>query len=435
MLIEFSVANFLSFKERVTFSMLASKASENPENVFQPESASGNLSLLKTAAIYGANASGKSNLIDAFFFMRSFVLNSVKQGSTDQKIARRPFKIDQGCIDKPSYFNLVFIYEGIEYDYGFEIDNHRVHREWLKIRQSKKQALVFDRRFSKAKNKEGYQYKKGTAWQGEWKSIQSVTRPDSLFLSVASQFNNEITENVTDYFRTYLEKIIPETIDTNNPIFTNELALQSVAHKFILNYLKKADLGIVDFNVSKVPLTENQYEFVTAISKIFNRPSLKNEFTDKVKYNYDTTTIHSGVDLKGNPANIEFTLNEESDGTRKFYTLSGPLFKVLYKGSVLIVDELDARLHSLLTRWLIGLFHNPKTNPKNAQLIFATHDAGLLDRKLLRRDQIWFTEKGEDSATKLYSLWDIKIRNKEDIRKGYLMGRYGAIPFLEQNGD
>ncbi|OGP59148.1 MAG: hypothetical protein A2V67_07565 [Deltaproteobacteria bacterium RBG_13_61_14] len=455
MLIEFSVENFLSFKERATLSMVAAKDNALPPNFIR--SAQGtNLNLLKSAVVYGANASGKSNLIDAIRFMRNFLRTSTQNQQGDTPIKITPFKLDAAMVSKPSTFDITFLWRGVRYNYGFSADSQYIHREWLFSYEKKKGRMLFERT-QKTKKSEP-QFRFSSYWEGERKRLAKRARSQALFLSVAAQFNNKLADNVMSWFQEWLKFISWNPAEGSDFFKTCRLIQREAGKKEeIIDFLKQADLGIRDFIVEKVPIGHLKVKSklpgkYKKVMKDFDRAvkaldktltNVLKEISKKGSEPYELSknnviTVHEGKDKSGHFMNIPFEFTEESDGTQKFFSLSGLWLDALEKGATLVVDELDVRLHSLLTKWLIQTFHKEELNQKGAQLIFTTHDASLLDKALFRRDQIWLTEKESDGATSLYSIWDFKEgkpRKEENLQKGYLAGRFGAIPILESWGN
>jgi len=424
MLIEFSVGNYLSFKDKVTLSMVASSDKSMPENVI--ESAQGTkLNLLKTTALYGPNASGKSNFLKALNFMRWFIIRSSREGQIGDEIEVTPFKLDLSYLNKPSEFEITFLKDGVRYSYGFKVDRKRVYEEWLYSYPLKKPRVLFDRKFDE---KNPFYF--GPNWEGESETLSTKTRDNALFLSVAAQWNNKLAQTILRWFFDQLNNLYPLPTISSEQFFTITRAHKDPELKQKINkFLKVSDLGIKYFETKEIPFFETK-EWLETPEEVKNR-ILKGIPEGEKPGSIDFDFIHKGLDTKREEVEVIFKVTEESDGTQKIFSLAGPWIFVLEKGLTLIADELDVRLHPQLTTWLISMFHDKNINKKGAQLIFATHDSGLLDQKLFRRDQIWFTEKNPEGATDLYSLWEIKnIRKDENFRKGYISGRYGAIPFL-----
>ena len=419
MLLEFSVANYLSFRERVTLSLVASKDTEHPENTF-PLSGKSDLSLLKSVGIYGANASGKSNLMNALRFMTRFVLTSASEMQRGDVIEVVPFKLDPKTISEPSEFELVFVAGEERYVYGFTADSKQVHEEWLTATRMtaarRKPRVLFER-------SPGTEMHFGDSWRGDRLKLQKVTRPNALFLSVAVQFGNPIAEPVFDYFKNTIGTISDRPETTFEKLYTAyRLATDEAFAEYIQRFMKVGDLSIERFSVEEVPLPETEM-WANLSDKV--RQSILADLPDEQKA---TVRVIKSLHRTSEGSEVAFDLDkEESAGTRRLFALAGPWFQVLDEGLVLLVDELDVHLHPLMTRFLLKLVHSAEGTP---QLIFTTHDSSVLDANLFRRDQIWFVEKDEFEATKLYSLWDYKSRKDENFGKGYLDGRYGATPII-----
>jgi uncharacterized protein len=399
-MIEFSVGNYRSFKDVVTFSMVAAPIGhENEEidlnNVF---AIAKDINLLRSAAIYGANASGKSNLVRAILFMRTFVVNSVSRRFKDP-IDTEIYKLSKDTETEPSYFEIIFAIGTTRYRYGFEVDRLRVKSEWLYQTLSTEEAELFSREGQDINVSEKF---------SEGQELIKRTRSDALFLSVVTQFNGDIATDILYWFYSL-------TIISN---IDNEILYQSTSNyiliedgdskKHLIDLIKSLDLGVEDIKLLENPLVNEEYPFDREIQ------------TTHWKYDSDCKKLSLE----------QFDIGEESAGTQKLYRLSGLLVRMLENGGVLIVDELDDRLHPLITNAIVKLFNSPKTNPKNAQLIFTTHDTNLLSSNLFRKDQIWFTEKNRYGATDLYSLAEYKIPEQSSFEQDYIAGKYGAVPFI-----
>ncbi|MEH1921874.1 AAA family ATPase [Nostoc sp.] len=417
MLIEFSVGNYRSFKEQVTFSMVAAnlvakdkKLDEN--NVFEIDD---DLKLLKSAAIYGANASGKSNLATALGFMRWFMINSSKETQSTEKIGIERFKLSTETEDKPSFFEIVFLINGKRYRYGFEATIEKVVSEWLFDVPKIKETRLFERKLNKISVSKRFKAD----------GIQQKTRHNALFLSVSAQFNVQIAQKILDWL-TNRVALISTLNDIGYRGYTVSCLMDNENKDEIFQLLKKLDLGFSDVKVEESE--------ITADSLPKELPDeLKNLILKNVEGKLSSVqTIHQKFDGKGSLVSTEiFNLDEqESEGTKKVFALAGPLVDTLKNSKVLIVDEFDARIHPLISRAIVELFNSNETNPNNAQLIFMTHDTNLLNNKLFRRDQIWFTEKNRYGATDLYSLAEYNVSNDASFESDYIQGRYGAIPYI-----
>jgi hypothetical protein len=416
MLIQFSVGNYRSFNEVVTLSMVAAnitaKFKDLDENNTFP--IHNNIKLLKSAAIYGANASGKSNLIQAFGFMRQFVLDSARESTSADPIGVDRFRLSTLVEGEPSFFEVIFFLDGKRYRYGFEADNQKIYSEWL-YHANVKETKLFTRNNNKIEMSK--------LFRKEGKGLTEFTRDNALFLSVVDQWNGATAQHILGWFRRV--GFISGLDDTGYSVFTVEQMLKG--GKFseaIKAFVKQMDLGISDLRVERVNISED-----TLPSGM--PQELKKFILDKADFAHIVTTSHKKYDKDMNAVfQEEFDLEgNESEGTQKVFSLAGPIFDTLRSGRVLVIDELDARLHPLITCSIIQLF-NSAANSANAQLIFATHDTNLLSNRLFRRDQIWFTEKNKFGATDLYSLAEYKVRNDASFEKDYISGKYGAIPYL-----
>jgi len=410
MLIGFSVGNYKSFKETVTLSMVASSITEEEKeldenNVFEINH---KLNLLKSAAIYGANASGKSNLIAAINFMKWFVLNSSKETQVSEAIDIEAFRLSTETEKEPSFFEIVFLLEGKTFRYGFEVNAREVVSEWLFQADDSEEQMLFERDF------DNYILDNFPEGQG----ISDKTRSNALFLSVVAQFNGKVSGKILLWFSKTLQ-LISGLQDTQYRKETLE-SFENESHRHdIIEFIKKLDLGITDIQITNKPLP-----IVSQKTAMFGFPY--SEIKPAVK------TVHRKYDAEGKQSAIElFDIDKyESEGTNKLFALAGLLLDTLRTGKILLIDELDARLHPLITRELICLFNSNETNPHNAQLIFTTHDTNLLSSKTFRKDQIWFTEKDNKGATDLYSLVEYKVGKDASFERDYIIGKYGAIPFI-----
>lgn len=419
MLIEFRLKNYKSFRDEQIFSLVASADHSLPQNVVELPG-SKKLRVLKSAVLYGANASGKTNLLDALMFVRHFVRSSATN-EPNEKIEVRPFLLESETSHSPSLFELTFLQEGTIYQYGFAVDETRVHQEWLTSYPRGRPRKLFSRSI----NEDGADtYDFGPHLRGEKEKLREFTRPNALFLSVSARFNHPQLTEAYGWFSKQL-KILDAREDSGNLGIPCRIVEERPALLADLKrLLARADLGIVDLDIEVNPLKldalpgqvpDGLRSFLTALAADAEG-SLKQ--------------VSVGVFHQGTEGRIRFDLEAESNGTRQFFCLGAVTLSVVADGAVLVVDELDASLHPLLVRWLVQLFHDPESNPQNAQLIFNTHDTTLLSASLFRRDQVWLVEKDRDGASVAYSLLEYRPRKDEALEKGYLQGRYGAIPFL-----
>lgn len=413
MLIQFSFKNYKSFRDDTVLDMSATKITEHGERVISI----GKEKLLPAAAIYGANASGKSNVIEAFRFMTTYVLDSFAYGGEEssakkksKKKNRTPFLFDEHSRNEESVFEVYFITpedEGSKtYNYGFALDDVGVGEEWLNVKS--KTAKEFKRIFYRDGNSVEF---KGIPAKSQ-ENLKIALEKETLIVSLGAKLKVDKLKMIRDWFynvnftnfgnpmeNAFLSTQIPEKFAEDKDV-----------QKKVVDYFASFDPSIIGFNVRKIEDEEDgeQYLKIDAVHKMAG--------TEK------TTSI---------------PLEEESDGTLKMFALYPSLQDTLETGGVLCVDELNARLHPLLVRSFLITFLNPDINKKHAQIVFTTHDTWQLANNILRRDEIWFTDKSEDASTTLYSLADfvdedgVKIRKDESYEKNYLLGKYRAIPSLK----
>lgn len=417
MLIEFRVTNYRSICETQSLSVVASRYYKGLEEQNCFDAGVGGLpALLRSAVVYGANAAGKSNLIRAMHFMKSFVLTSHSH-QEGQQINLSPFRLNIDSRGKPAEFEAVFVEDGVRYQYGFAANRERVTQEWLIAYPEGKPQRWFERRYDEEGQRETWRF--GSKFTGRKQLWQEATRKNALFLSTAIQLNNEQLKPVFGWFQQKLAVILPG--DPINLQFSIDQCGTDEGRTRIMDFMNSADLGIVGIKIKK-----------TLFSQEMLPRNVPQEWRDRITKDLSGKDIPSilfqHLDNRNEP--VYFDLVDESDGTIKLFAFAGPWLDVVTKGRVLFVDELDTSLHPLLVRHLIELVQNRNVNARNAQLILTTHDTSLLDADLFRRDQVWFVEKDRDNATRLYPLSDFSARKNEALGKRYLKGRYGALPHL-----
>lgn len=441
MFIEFTVGNYRSFREPVTFSMLATplkgRTREIDENnVFDGE---GGNRLLTTAGIYGANASGKSNFVKALSRMRSMVLSQPVDSAAMDTLPMEPFLLDDETPKEPSHFEIVFVTDGTQYRYGFTADENRVVEEWLYHVPSKRETNLFFRGSVRESVREDDVNGKGFSFTKSFKEggrLSKMTRPNALFLSVLAQFNDPIAMRVIRWFHEKLDVAVVEdgwggSLHAMLNYTISQLdRRERTIRKRILELVKQGDLGIEGLSVDSFVVADTIPEDMPEqLRKII--------LEDGPKTGHRLLTQHSSF-AEGRKTNekVSFELKQhESSGTQKLIALSGPLLDALDNGGVFVMDEMDARLHPVLSRAVVGLFQDKAKNPHNAQLVFTTHDTTLLSSERFRRDQVWFAEKERGGATRLFSLAEFKgVRKRESFEYSYLRGKYGAIPIVREFG-
>jgi len=435
MILQFSVANYRSFKEKSTLSLLASnydKDTREGENIILNEKF--NYRILKSAVIYGANAGGKSKFIEALIFMRHFVLMSSKDTQKGDPIAIEPFRLNAESIEQGSEFEIVFFLKNNLYRYGFEVDKDKVVAEWLYHKTKTKENELFYR-----DNQEIiHNTKKFTKLDTLVK--EKLVRDNALLISVLAQFNDLLAESILDSFKEL--KVISGLKEEGYLNDTMLLSKDSKQKKRILTFLQNADIGIDDFKLKKHTFEDLNIDSMDDVPKelkdaieglnSYMKKTMKDENQERFS---DVIMYHKQFDEEGKYLkDVEFSLLEdESSGTRKYFALIGQIIKIIDIGGVLFVDELDSKIHPNLVCKIISIFNSKKLNPNNAQLVFNSHDTNLLSSGLFRRDQIWFAKKDTLGASKLYSLADFKtdeVRKNEAFENNYIRGKYGAVPFL-----
>ncbi|GAB2985927.1 AAA family ATPase [Saccharothrix stipae] len=399
---------------------------------------------LPVAAVYGANASGKSNLLDGLKFMADAVRDSFAQWSPGGGVPRRPFKLDPEAKDQPSVFVAEFVEDGVRYTYGFEVDDERVLSEWLYSYPEKRKRVLFDR--------SGDQIKFGRAVaEGTTKAevLEELLRPNSLFLSLAAQTN---IVHLIPPRRWFVERLrfrenrAPVDLAVEIDDFIGE---QPELHESLIDLLRAADFGIRDISVSRRVAAKVTVDDGTIFDGVVELPSVvsgtgssaeSGESVASVGPVRQMTVKYSAQAWADAERRIRlvhgrgefFELDEESAGTRSWLGLLPDVLRILRHGGLLVIDEIDESLHSLLTARLIALFNDPQANVGSGQLIFTTHDATLLHPPLadevLLRDEIWFVGKGRTGASTLYPLSDFKPRSEDNLERRYLAGQYGGVP-------
>ena len=411
MLIEFRVENHRSLREEQVLSMEAGRGGDASD--VRPRHVEGvNLDLLPVVALYGANASGKTNVLSALAFMRDAVLESANKWNPDEAIPRVPFAWGASK-SQPSLFEVTFELDSIRYQYGFQLTEESIVEEWLFAWPHGKKQTWFER--------DGSTFKFGENLQGDNKLLQGVTRKNALFISTAAQFAHPQLTQIVIWFRNFWLLNLGVAV---NPVFKEIISEFGIVELFgstplgfkkirndllkkqFMNLLRGADMGITDLKVESRKYTNGSTHFET------------------IKINHGQANEEAWLPL-----------NQESKGTQTLVRFALPIVQAVQNGGVVLCDELESSLHPVLAQTIIGQFNNPVTNPRNAQLIFTTHDTNLLgttlgDEPALRRDQVWLTEKNAEGATVLYPLTDFKPRKQENLERGYIQGRYGAVPYL-----
>lgn len=420
MLLSFRGENVRSFRDEMEISMLATAQAESAfvREIDWRESGRP-LKVVSVAGIFGANASGKSNVLEVMDDMRMFVLQSFRERL--KRGVNWPFRLDAEAAERPSRYEVELVLHGIRHEYGFVLDKDRVVEEWAFRYPRGRPATLFSRT--------GDDIEAGAAARGETRSVQKLLRSDSLFLSAAAAADHSLLAPLHEWFRRNLQ-LAHARNRPGRQIRTVEMLEDQEGRERLLAMLRAADLGIVDAKKLKLD-PEQKEKMARALRAFLGEVGAEDLMDDAVDIDgFDFSLVHQGHDSP-----IEIAPQWESQGTVVWLGLIGTVVATLTEGTVLLADELDASLHPLLVAQLVRLFQSQETNPRRAQLIFNAHDPTMLgdsDERMLGRDQIWFTEKLGDGSTRLYPLTDFKPRKNEAVSRRYLAGRYGAMPILSQ---
>ena len=422
MLVSFSVENYLSFKNRIKLDFNGGAIKEFQQNIHSSILGFREDRILKALALYGANSSGKSNLLKAFAFIRNLILNSSKESQAGQPINVEPFRLSTQTENSPSYFEIEMIVENVKYLYGVSTTSTKIVAEWLfKVNKKKKYELLFIReneKFDYRNLREGH-------LRAKIQMLTEITRPNALFLSVLAQFNMSIARQITEWFSNVAILFESHNIELIN--YTASLLSQPDYNSRINHIFRNSDLDIEYIDAT---IKEKEPK-INIDSQFLSRYILEEENSYKVN------TKHKKYDEDKYVDTTKFELlKNESLGTQKFFGLLGPIITTLKKGSLLWIDELDSRFHTLMLEVILRMFNSNMNNPNGAQLVFTLHNTDPL-KKILRRDQMIFFEKDKYGATTFYSLYNKlpKVRSDASFEKEYLMGKYGAIPKLNSQLD
>lgn len=429
MLIEFRFKNYRSFRDEAVLSMEAVGLGALKQSLIPFK----NKNYLPSAAIFGKNAGGKSNVIRAFWLAVQFITNAQMTQHENSPIPVRPFRLDDYSADEPTEFDFVYTVDGIRYWYSFSATREKIYTESLFHAPKGQKALVFSRK--------GQDFT-FTTEKAKRKMIAKTIAPNQLFFSVACTMNDACCIRAMKWFR---EDILfsRDYSDEEMPRHLMEYSEDKNMLRSISDYAREADLGIEDM------------EFKLDQKEIDDRQLLPDELPDDVKNalfqfrhalsdssdgaegklkmsQIKATAFHRGINRNGEAAAYPLSLQDESDGTRRLMSIAPAIEKALQTGGILLADEIEKGLHPLLVEYIIARFGSKETNKHGAQLIFTSHDTELLNMNLLRKDQLYFADKSEsDGSSSLYSISDLGTRTSENVRKSYLNGKYGAIPNIE----
>lgn len=422
MLLRFGCENYKSIKDyqEILFTCSSNKDCEH-HNLFKTDAIKEHV--LPIVAIYGANASGKTNMISALRLLCGGV-----QRSAEVKNENVPtFRLDSASTEKPSVFDIDFILEGTHYHYGFAIQKSIIQEEWLYSFSNKTRAsrtVLFYRNASLADESEDFYF--GKSFKGQNKSISKITSETSLFLSVAALSNHELAVSIFNYFKKSIKFRFESDISEYNiakAIYNNSL------EKTISNFISKVDIGAIRLSSDMEKRDEEEkdklFRVFDAINSVLgNDGTIVKREVDEFDY------VVNIFRYDENRKEVKFSFSDESLGTRALISILASIFNVLKNGGIFVVDELESSLHTLLSLKVVELFNSPKSNPNGAQLLFTTHETQLLNFNGVRKDEVWLSEKCSNGGTQLRPLTDYAIDKRTNLRKGYLDGRFGAIPFL-----
>jgi uncharacterized protein len=421
MLISFRVENFRSLRDEAELSMVLPSWVET-DHITVP--VPGGLRVGTVAGIFGSNASGKTTVLRAMWQMTSMIMNSHQKWKPTSGVPYSPFFVEPYS-SKPTMFEVDILVDGERYQYGFRFNAERILDEWLYSFPKQRPRLLFDRDVNRVD-----EFRFGRALRGRPAMLADFARPNSLFLSVAAANNNQQLAPIAAWFD---RNFVRATLEDRQVRirFTLLQAKDETRKSLILDLLRSADLGIEDLRFVEHEMGDEIKARVTTVIRALNPEGSFEE----LDWHEIAEQTHFGHRVDGGRMTY-LDMSDESDGTRAWIGLIGTALSALETGQALVVDELDASLHPKLTSEVVRVFHDPELNPRGGQLIFNTHDPSLMGVLLgdapLRRDEIWLTEKGKDSATRLYPVTEFRPRKSENLERGYLQGRYGGVPFVDR---
>lgn len=428
MLLRFAVSNHLSIKETQELSFIKS-ALKGPEEGLLSTLALPKDKVLPAAIIYGPNASGKTNFLDAMMFMQHAVLSSHRKWAPDGGIPRKPFALNIASAGKPSRFEIDFDIEGVRFNYGFACTSSEFVEEWLYSAPVGHQRMFFERSGPRPDD-----IKFGTSFTGQKQTIAQLMRPNSLFLSAAFQNNHQIAKSIVSAF----QKIRGQNSLSAAPAFIDRLLKDCEIDQRIMSFLTEIGTGITKHRQVENARSDEQIRTMRVMMEALWSDSEKRPSDDEQKALFDDFGKDVKIEFahKSEDGNdVFFRSSSESAGTRRLIPLLQNVMISLDEGNVCVIDEIDASLHTQVCDAIIALFTDRTTNPKDAQIVATTHDTNLLGAPNLRRDELWLVEKTSGGASELYSLADVKTRDTDNFERGYLHGRYGAIPFAGSASD
>ena len=418
MMLRFSVSNHLSIRDSQELLFPASSLKDQTYGLIECRAVPSGF-VVPTVVLYGANASGKSNMVDAFTTMRTMVLHSHIRGEPNGGVPRRPFRLDPASFQTRSHFEIDFVFDDVHHRYGFEAGDESFESEWLYAFPKSYRRTLFERK--------GSEYRFGRWLKGRNDTIAALTRSNSLYVSAAAQNGHEYLSMVYEYFRSMR---IVRNISVPGSMVSARLAAEEPDPR-VIDFLEKLNTGVVGYRKNETVLSDVERTLkreITAITRKFSEDEIIVE--GNLDRDIAIELAHRDCDGK----TVYFELDQESAGTRRLLVLLAQVFRTLDDGVPLFIDELDASLHTHACKSVLDLFGSPETNPKGAQVVATSHDTNLMSLPNLRRDQLWFIEKDSSGATRLYPLTDYKVRKGDNVGRWYLEGRYGATPIPAFHG-
>ena len=414
MLVDFSAKNFRSIRDSATLSFVASSDTSLRATHCLATGFNSVPWVTRAAAVYGANASGKSNLIFGLGTMSQMVLASTAFSEAQFAECYTPFRLDQETAYEPTEFEVNLVLSGVRYEYGFSYDGRRIRSEWLTVYRTGKGQRWFERSWDEEGSEERWNGF-SSHFTGPRETWRKATRPQALFLTTAAQLNSELLRPLFNWFGNDL--LVLNSVGMLGVAYTLQRFDEPGFKERVLEVLRSADIHIADIRIEKK--SGQQVNFSFEPGKPPTISAREGEVPD----------IAFGHRVEGGET-LFFDRRFESVGTLQLFACIGPLLDAIEKGKLLVIDDVDASLHPMVTRFIVGLFHDPLVSQHNAQLWITTHDTALLDTDLLRRDQFWFVDKDERQASILVPLTDFSPRKNEALERGYLRGRYGGVPFI-----
>ena len=428
MLIEFKFTNYRSFRDETVLSMEAIGLGTYKSCLIPFR----NKRLLPAAAIYGKNGGGKSNVIRAFWLAVQFIRNAQRTQHENAPIPVQPFLLNDTSRDEPTSFEFIYTIADVKYVYGFSATKKEIFKEYLYYAPKGQLSMVFERDHQNFTFRDNSEKKRRQL-------ISEAVGPNQLYFAIACTMNETACQKAMSWFR---ENIFFSRDYTDIPSQLIEYSEKPDMLAAIKKYAENADVGIQDMNfefrneeikdasnTGDIPsgIVAALTQFAKALSDISNTSEIKLQRSE-----VNATSYHKGLKSDGSEALFQLQLADESDGTRKLMALAPAIERALECGGLLLVDELEKEMHPLMVEMIVSKFQSQSSNPNHAQIIFTTHDTELLNMNLLRKDQLYFADKSKkDGASELYSISELQTPTNENIRKGYLLGKYGGTPDIE----